>query len=117
MAIGGQKSTASATSRAYTRNPSRLYIIAILRLTERTVSKLAELARKLEMICTRRARSPALPLMCGQERASGALLNSNSTYLVCAIVSDIIYYILSAFQKNTLFRRNIYTLYNNLLYV
>lgn len=36
----------------YRRDPSRLYIIAILRPTERTVSKLTELARKLGMICT-----------------------------------------------------------------
>lgn len=35
----------------YEESLSRLYIIAILRLTGRTVSKLAELARKLGMIC------------------------------------------------------------------
>lgn len=40
------------TIRWCTADPSRPYIIAILRPTGRTVSKLTELARKLEMICT-----------------------------------------------------------------
>lgn len=64
MAIGGTESTTSATNRWCTADPSRLYIIAILRPTERTVSKLTELARKLGMICT--AGPLTIPLLRGE---------------------------------------------------